>query len=177
MPIDPFLFRRVMGQFVTGVTLVTTLLEDGKPWAMTANSFTSISLDPPIVMVAITRGLTTNNAVRSSRVFGVNILRADQIWIARRFASSNRPPDQFADIDMKIATTGAPILEECLAWLDCHVTDFVEQGDHTVFFGEVQELSLGSVGDPLLYYNSAYARLIPEMANFDEFIPRPSNKE
>ena len=155
------LYRKVLGQLATGVTVVTPLTDGGAPWAMTANSFTSISLNPPIVMVSVSHGLTTNEAIRRTGTFAVNILSADQMWLAKRFGTRNRPPDQFADVLLHTAVTGAPILDDALGWLDCKLVDLTEQGDHTVFFGGVQDLCLGSRRDPLLYYNSGYARIEP----------------
>lgn len=160
MSFDSAAYRQVLGQFATGVTLVTTIA-DGEPWAMTANSFTSISLDPPIVMVSVAHGLTTNDAVRTHKAFAVSILSANQTWLAKRFGSRIRPTDQFSDVPMRSGITGSPIIENCLGWVDCRLSDLTEQGDHTVFFGEVVDLSLGRVEDPLLYYNSGYARIEP----------------
>jgi 3-hydroxy-9,10-secoandrosta-1,3,5(10)-triene-9,17-dione monooxygenase reductase component len=159
---DSLLYRKVLGQFATGITIVTTRLPGGEPWAMTANSFTSISLDPPIVMVAVSHGLTSNDAIRRSGAFAVNILRSAQIELSRRYSRRERPPDQFADVTLSRAVTGAPIIEGCLGWVDCRLTDQTEQGDHTVFFGTVQALDLAEqLGDPLLYYNSSYMRIRP----------------
>ncbi len=160
MAFDSMLYRKVLGQFATGVTLVTTL-RDGKPWAMTANSFTSISLSPPIVMVSVSHGLTTNEAIRQSGGFAVNILRADQMWIAKRFASRDKPADPFSDIETHTGLTGAPLLRDCLGWVECRLVDQTEQGDHTVFFGGVEDMSLQNQSDPLLYYSSGYARIEP----------------
>lgn len=163
MAFDSVTYRRVLGQFATGVTLVTTTLPDGRPWAMTANSFTSISLDPPIVLISVSRGLTTNDAIRTSGAFAVTILRAEQIELARRYSRRERPVDQFADVEMQRASTGAPIIQGGLGWVDCRLGDVTEQGDHTVFFGGVEALHLAeSPGDPLLYYHSAYVRIEPD---------------
>lgn len=159
---DSALYRKVLGQFATGVTLVTTVT-DGEPWAMTANSFTSISLNPPIVMVAVTHGLNTNDAIRQTHAFAVNILSADQMWLAKRFGSRIRPTDQFAGVPMRAGGTGSPLIEGCLGWVDCRLVDQTEQGDHTVFFGQVHDLCLGAHGDPLLYYSSGYARIEPSL--------------
>lgn len=160
MTFDSALFRRVMGQFATGVTLVTTRIGDD-PWAMTANSFTSISLSPPIVMVAVSQGLTSNTSIRENQAFTVNVLAADQENLSRRFALRDRPPDQFTDLTLRSGITGSPIIEGCIAWIECKLRDFTEQGDHTVFFGEVVDMSLDDPREPLLYYNSGYARLAP----------------
>ena len=163
MAFDSLTYRKVLGQFATGITLVTTTLPTGEPWAMTANSFTSISLDPPIIMVSISHGLTTNQTIRRTGVFAVNILRAEQIELARRYSRRERPPDQFADVTLLRAVTGAPIVDGSLGWLDCRLVDQSEQGDHTVFFGGVESLDLAAqAGDPLLYYNSAYVRIEPD---------------
>lgn len=158
---DGLAYRKVLGQFATGVTLVGTRLPDGEPWAMTANSFTSISLDPPLVMVAVSHGLTSNDAIRRTGAFTVSILRAEQIELARRYSRRDRPPDQFGDVRLVRAATGAPIFDGALGWLDCTLHDLTEQGDHTVFFGRVEALELADeTADPLLYYNSTYARLV-----------------
>ncbi len=159
MAFDTALYRKVLGQFATGVTLITTALDE-TPWAMTANAFTSISLNPPIVMVSVMEGETRTHILRTS-AFAVNVLAADQIELAKRFGSRNRPPDQFADVRLRPGVTGAPILEGCLAWVDCRLVDHTEQGDHTVFFGQVEDMRIERQADPLLYYNSGYARIEP----------------
>lgn len=157
---DSATFRKVLGQFATGVTLVTTRV-GGEPWGMTANSFTSISLDPPLVMVSVGHGLTTNKSIREHGAFAVNILRADQMPIAQLFARRDRTPEQFKDFPWRPGVTQSPVLEDCLGWVDCRLHDVTEQGDHTVFFGRVEDLSFAQYGDPLLYYSGGYARIEP----------------
>ncbi len=177
MAFDSLLFRKVLGQFATGITIVTTTLPSGEPWAMTANSFTSISLDPPIVMVAVSHGPTTNEAIRRSGAFAVNILRADQIELSRRYSRRERPPDQFADLELRREVTGAPIIEGSLGWVDCRLTDLTEQGDHTVFFGTVQAIDLSDrLDDPLLYYNSTYVRIQPASSDTEDEDDAPTAK-
>lgn len=160
MAFDSVVYRKVLGQFATGVTLITTKV-DGGPWAMTANSFTSISLNPPIVMVAVTHGLTTNAAIKENQAFAVNILASDQTELAKRFGGRNRPPDPFADVKLHMGESGSPLIDGCLAYVDCQLLDHTDQGDHTVFFGEVVDMAIEERGDPLLYYNSGYARIEP----------------
>ena len=163
MDFDSLLYRRVLGQFATGVTVVTTITGSDEPWAMTANSFTSISLDPPIVLVSVSRGITTNDAIRASGVFAVNILRAEQIELARRYSRRERPPKQFGDVETSTSSTGSLIIAGCLGWVDCRLTEATEQGDHTVFFGTVESLDIAEHGgDPLLYYHSSYSRIEPD---------------
>lgn len=163
MTFDSLTYRKVLGQFATGITIVTTTLPSGEPWAMTANSFTSISLDPPIVLVSVSHGLTTNEAIRRTGAFAVNILRSDQIELARRYSQRERPPNQFGDVTLLQSVTGTPILEGCLGWVDCRLVDQSEQGDHTVFYGGVEAIDLSEhIGDPLLYYNSTYVRILAE---------------
>ncbi len=160
---DSLTYRTVLGQFATGITVVTTTLPTGEPWAMTANSFTSISLDPPIVLVSVSHGLTTNDAIRRTGAFVVNILRSDQIELARRYSRRERPPDQFGDVTLLKGVTVAPVLDGCLGWVECRLVDQTEQGDHTVFFGGVESIGVSErINDPLLYYNSAYVRIAPE---------------
>lgn len=163
MAFDSLAYRKVVGQFATGITVVTTTLPTGDPWAMTANSFTSVSLDPPIVLVSVSHGLTTNDAIRRTGAFVVNILRSDQIELARRYSKRERPSDQFGDVTLLKGVTVAPVLDGCLGWVECRLVDQTEQGDHTVFFGGVESIGLSEQGsDPLLYYNSAYVRIEPD---------------
>src|SRR5512143_449673 len=133
MPIEPLQFRRVMRRFATGVTVVT--VRDGNLiHGMTANAFTSVSLTPPLVLVCVQKGTQTLAMVLRTRTFCVNILSDGQRGLAQRFAHQvPMPPDPFVDIRYHFGATGTPILDDCVAYLDCKVVDAPDGGDHIIF--------------------------------------------
>jgi flavin reductase (DIM6/NTAB) family NADH-FMN oxidoreductase RutF len=150
-------FRGALSMFATGVTVVTTYGEE-HAYGMTANSFSSVSLDPPLILVCVITGTRGTEIIQRNGVFAVNILSADQEPLSRFFAAPNRPrgSDAFRDIPHRTAATRSPILDGVRGWLDCRVTDSHEAGDHYIFIGEV--LALGSAEDraPLLFHNGRY---------------------
>ena len=147
--------RKIMGHFATGVTVVTT---DGAAGShgLTANAVASLSLDPPLVLVAVDKRAHSLEFLRANRCFAVNILRLDQEDVSRRFATPG--PKDFHGLTVKTAETGAPILADCLAYLDCRVLDILPGGDHEIFLGQIVSGALHR-GDPLLYYSGKYRRL------------------
>lgn len=153
MAFDAGLQRKIMGHFATGVTVVTS--GGDEPTGLTANSVTSLSLDPPLVLFALDRKAGSQEAFRESRCFAMSILSSAQQDVSNRFATPG--PKEFSDLKTRTAETGAPIFEESLAWVDCRVTEIVEGGDHDIFIGEIiaGEL-LQEGGDPLLYYAGGY---------------------
>ena len=158
--VDELTFRKVLGRFATGVTLVTT--RDGERiHGMTANAFTSVSLRPPLVLVAVNGLNRTAAMIKASRCFAVNILPEQGRWIAERFAARDKGADPFAQLTLTRQVTGAPILADCLAWVDCALYQEVEAGDHTVFFGEVQAAGEGALpcASPLIFYRGQYCSL------------------
>jgi flavin reductase (DIM6/NTAB) family NADH-FMN oxidoreductase RutF len=159
MPIDPSEFRRIMGHFVTGVTVVASRTPTGEPCGLTANAVTSVSLDPPLVLVCIDRGADSHDCIREAGFFSVNILDADQERYGRRFASWDMDV-KFAGIRYRSEATGAPVLEDALAWVDCRVWATYPGGDHTIFVGEVVAGDARE-GTPLLYYRSGFGRFVP----------------
>lgn len=157
MALDPALQRRVMGRFATGVTIVTTRYGDGEQiWGMTANSFTSLSLDPPLVLLTVDRRNSMYEYLLQGRCFAVSILSIHQEAISRRFAT--RGPKDFSGLKLIVAETGAPILEGALAYLDCRVAQNIAGGDHDIFIGEVVAAAIHE-GQPLLFYSGRYTRL------------------
>jgi flavin reductase (DIM6/NTAB) family NADH-FMN oxidoreductase RutF len=154
--IDPKEFRKVMGQFATGVTVVTTRTPDGRPHGLTANAFMSVSLDPPLVVVSIDKKADTHKYIRDSGVFCVNILKEDHQHISEKFASKD--PDKFEGIAHADIHTGAPVFDDALAWIDCEVVDEFEGGDHTLFLGKVTALEHRG-GKPLLFFSGKYRKL------------------
>lgn len=155
MAFDAGLQRRIMGRFATGVTIVTT--NDGERfWGMTANSVTSLSLDPPLVLVAVDRRNTMHSCLIRGRCFAVNVLTDQQEALSGRFAA--RGPKDFSDLEYTVAVTGSPILVGSLAYLDCRLVNTFPGGDHEIFVGEILAGAVGR-GEPLLYYNGQYVRL------------------
>ncbi len=152
-PPDPHTFRRVIGHFGSGVTIITAASPEG-PVGFTASSVASLSLDPLLVMVGVSEGSETLSAIRSSGAFAVNILGRQQVGMARRFASADRER-RFVGLDLAGAATGAPLLTGSLAWLDCSLHTEVPAGDHVVAIGQV-EACRAFPGDPLLYYRGEF---------------------
>ncbi len=156
--IEPAQFRNALAQYATGVTVVTTLDCDGSPRGFTANSFTSVSLDPPLVLVCVSRRVNSYPVLTQSGDFVVNILAQGQRALSQQFAS--KASDKFAGVAWTPSATGAPILDGALAWLECRPWRRVTAGDHAVLIGEVIDLG-SNPGEPLAYFGSAYGTLAP----------------
>jgi flavin reductase (DIM6/NTAB) family NADH-FMN oxidoreductase RutF len=156
VPFDPKEQRRIFGRFATGVTVMSTLAGD-ETWGMTANAVTSLSLDPPLVLVAVVRGNATDGYLKASRCFALSILSADQQELSVRFSSPG--PRDFADLATRTAVTGCPILVDALGWVDCRVVDILPGGDHEIYVGEILAGDAAHEGQPLLFYGGRYARL------------------
>ena len=160
-PVDSKQFRQVMRKFATGVTVLT--VRDGERiHGMTANAFTSVSLDPMLALACIAKNTVTHEMVLRAGIFAVNILSESQREWARRFAHQvTAPSNPFADIAYHFAATGSPILDDGIAYLDCHVIAAHDAGDHTIFVGRVQAAGFGNTQDenPLLWFNGRYTSL------------------
>ena len=154
-PIDPDNFRRLCGRFATGVAIVTTLDADGLPAGMTANSFASVSLDPPLVSVAVDRTATIFPAMLAAKVFAVNILEARQEALSRRFAESL--PERFEGVGWRRSADHQVILDGTLAHLCCEKWAEFPAGDHVIFIGRVVGGDVAEHGTPLLHYRGGYA--------------------
>ncbi len=163
MAFDSMLQRQVMGRFATGVTVVTTRFGD-EVSAMTANAVISLSLEPPLVAVSVGKEASMHGYLREGKCFAINILSIDQEELSNRFAQ--RGPKDFADLQVQTAETGAPILSEALAWLDCRLVDIVAVGDHDLFLGEPLA-GLAAEGAPLLYYGGQYDQLVSAQVRAD----------
>lgn len=154
--IDPKEFRRLMGQFATGVTIITTRDVDGTPYGLTANAFTSLSLDPPLCIVCIDRRAESFMHFPASKVFNVNILTRAQEDISNRFAKSGG--DKFTGVATTRAINGAPLLDGAMATIECTIEETFEGGDHVIHVGRVERFNVNG-GDPLLYFEGKYRRL------------------
>ena len=152
-------FRSGMARFATGVTVVTTLDHQGALHGMTANSFTSISLDPPLVLVCVDFRSHTHEFVKAQGAFGVNILREEQQDIGAYFA--RRPEERKGKTPYRhrMSEKGIPVIEDCMAFFGCRVVDAHVHGDHTIYVAKVEDISVGTAGKPLLYYGSRFTHL------------------
>jgi 3-hydroxy-9,10-secoandrosta-1,3,5(10)-triene-9,17-dione monooxygenase reductase component len=149
------LFREVLGRYASGVTVVTTTL-GGQPVGMTAQSFTSVSLDPPLVAFLPTRKSRAFASIRQSGVFCVNFLAGGQQTISEQMASDG-DEDKFADVAWTPSrTTRSPVLDATVGHVDCTVEVIHEAGDHYLVIGRVVDMAVGAAEEPLLYYRGAY---------------------
>ncbi|WP_238997784.1 flavin reductase family protein [Nocardioides limicola] len=146
-------FRDVLGRYCSGVTVVTSVAE-GQPVGMTCQSFSSVSLDPPLVMFIPAKSSRAFPQMRKAGFFCVNFLAADQQDLSNTFAS--RGIDKFAGVDWSPATSGAPLLSGVVGYVDCSIEAVHEAGDHYVVVGRVLDLAVGDAQDPLVYYRGSY---------------------
>lgn len=156
--LDPLEYRRVVGRFATGVTVVTSVL-DGEQHAMTCNSFTSVSLDPVLVLFCAEKIARFHDVVLATGEWAVSVLGQGQERVSRHFAVRGRPlRDQFATVAHSTGPlTGAAVLDGAVAALECRTVSTVDAGDHTVLVGEVRGLAVPDpAGSPLIYYEGRY---------------------
>ncbi len=154
-------FRTTVGAFATGVTVVTTRGEE-HAYGMTANAFSSVSLDPPLVLVCVISPSEGATHISTNGAFAVNILGADQEPLSRYFASRDRPRgrDAFKEVPHRIGASGSPILEGAAAFLDCRLHADHEAGDHRIFIGEVLELEVNGQAQPLVFHGGGYRAVV-----------------
>lgn len=156
MPIDPSAFRATLGRFASGITVITARDADGVDVGMTVSAFSSLSLDPPLVLVCIDRAASVGPVLETVESFGVNVLSDEQEAISRRFAE--RDVDRFNGVAYTRGHSGVPLLDGALAQLECRVTERHPGGDHTILIGAVESVEIHE-GNPLLYYRGGYRRL------------------
>lgn len=158
MSFDRREFRQTLGRYATGVTAITTFWQ-GQSYGMTANSFTSVSLEPPLVLFCAHPLGRTPQAIVSAGVFGVNIFSAHQMDVCKRLAGMTaiEEEDRFLGLEHTLSPgSGVPWLADCMAWLDCTLRQTWEAGDHIVLLGEVTHLRNGSEREPLLFYEGQW---------------------
>ncbi|MEV0466607.1 flavin reductase family protein [Nocardia tengchongensis] len=155
--VDSSAMRRTMGKFATGVAVITTEV-DGVPHGMTVNSLTSVSLDPPLLLVCFNHGARSAEAVSAAGRFAVNILSSRQQAIALRFAQ--RGEDHFAGLGLEYDGHRVPVVPHALAHLDCDVDRIIEAGDHTVVFGAVQDVCSRD-GEALGFFRGNFSSIVP----------------
>lgn len=154
--IDTKDLRKALGLFPTGVTVVTTIQEDGTPRGFTANSFTSVSLDPPLLLICISKSAASLPVFRDGTGFVVNFLEESQQDISGLFASQR--PDKFEVADWRSSDKGKPVIDDALAWFDCALENSVEAGDHDILIGRITDFGHKS-GLPLGFLGGAYFSL------------------
>jgi flavin reductase (DIM6/NTAB) family NADH-FMN oxidoreductase RutF len=146
-------FRNALSQFATGVTVITTRLPDGSFVGLTASSFNSVSLDPPLVLWSLAQGASTLPAFTENSHYVINVLAADQAALAERFAM--RIDNRFEGVDFVLSHTGLPILKGSAAWFECHNRSRYPEGDHVIFVGEVERCDV-SAKPPLIFHGGKF---------------------
>ena len=159
MPCDPTTLRQAMGLFATGVTVITTRDRTGKPYGLTANAVTSLSLVPPLLLICVDKKAETHPHFLDSRLFVLNILAEDQADLSRRFATSGG--DKFTGVGFRLGRLATPILEGTLGHVECRIVETHEGGDHVIHLGEVEHAE-GRDGQPLIFFRGGYRRLTGE---------------
>ncbi|MCS7350111.1 MAG: flavin reductase family protein [Anaerolineae bacterium] len=149
-----------MRRWASTVTVVTMRADD-QIHGLTATAFTSVSMNPPLVLVCIQNDSRSEALLRKGRCFAVNFLTEDQVALSERFAGRIPAQDRFEGLAYRAAVTGAPILENALAYLDCTVAGAYWGGDHTIYLGLVEDAGILREGVPLLYFQGTYRRLAP----------------
>ena len=157
MPIDPSAFRAVLGRYATGVAVVTTRGPDGYPVGLTVNSFTSVSLDPPLVLFCLDRAAGSEPAFATADGFAVNILGTSQAPVSVRFADP--ASERFVEDHTVEWETGAPVLAHAMAALDCRVHARYDGGDHVILVGRVLRAEVLQDTAPLVYWRGGYREL------------------
>ncbi len=155
--VDRERMRSVMGHFASGVTIITTRHQESD-YGLTVSAVSSLSLDPPMLLICINKTSNTHAAIEASGIFAVNILRENQSELARQFATSR--PDKFANLSISYGELGVPLLEDMLATIECRVVEIVTGGTHTVFLSEV-EAAQTREGMPLTYFRGRMGRFTP----------------
>ena len=160
MTLNPTEFRKAMGAFATGVTIITVDLDD-EVHGMTANAFTSVSLDPMLVLVCVDHSTRTHAHLHAKKRFGINVLCEDQMAISEYYARPERSHEHAeAEAGARFDRTrhGTPMLDGALAFLECRLESVQEAGDHSIFIAEVEDVVVRE-GDPLLFFRSVYRKI------------------
>ncbi len=158
--LDTWDFKQAVGAFTTGVTVVTTC-DGGTRYGLTANSFASVSLDPPLVLFCVDLRAPSLAGFTRSRHFAINVLASDQEDIAKRFA---RPAgDKFAGLNWRVGIFGAPLLDRCIAHIECKLEHMLESGDHAIVIGRVHRVKFYA-GEPLIFHRSRFGTVVADTA-------------
>jgi flavin reductase (DIM6/NTAB) family NADH-FMN oxidoreductase RutF len=158
MSVDPMIYRRVVGNFATGVAVVTSGSGEDVH-GVTVNSFTSVSLDPTLLLVCLDRASRSRATILQTGVFNINVLSDTQEQVSRLFASKDRPATWYEDLGCSQGELGAPIIPDCLAYMECQLAESHEAGDHTILIAEVQNAEIADESAPLCFFRGQYAFL------------------
>jgi 3-hydroxy-9,10-secoandrosta-1,3,5(10)-triene-9,17-dione monooxygenase reductase component len=158
MPVDPADFRATLSQFASGVTVLTSRDAQGRDVGMTATAFSSLSLDPPLVLFCVGHEASMAPALRAATHVAVHVLAADQEQLSRRFAANDE--DRFAGLGPRRGVGDVPLLEGAAARLECRIAERLPRGDHFIVVAEVLRVSVND-GAPLVYHRGRYGRLAP----------------
>jgi len=150
----PEMLREVMGLYPTGITVVTAKAADGAPYGVTVNSFSSVSLDPPLVLFSLSRKLHTLSALLSAKAFAIHFLREDQKYISARFAKALA--NKWEDVPYREGNTGSPIIEPALAVLECELYAQYDGGDHVIVLGRIAHMEKDPACNPLVFFRGKY---------------------
>jgi len=156
MAIDARELRNVMGHFATGVTIITTKDVSGKPFGLTANAFSSLSLDPPLLLICVDKKVDCYACFEESKVFGVNFLSEGQDQLSTRFATKGI--EKFEGVSYKLGELGVALLDGAVAHLECKLINAYEGGDHTIYIGEIHSAAV-LTDRPLLFFKGKYYQL------------------
>lgn len=154
---DSVHFRQALSQFATGVTVITTRLADGSFRGLTASSFNSVSLDPPLVLWSLGTGANSLPIFSGNSHYVINVLSADQAHLAKLF--STRAEDPWGSAEYELSRTGQPILKGCTAWFECHNRSRYPEGDHVIFVGEVEHCEFAG-NAPLVFHGGKFRDLL-----------------
>jgi flavin reductase (DIM6/NTAB) family NADH-FMN oxidoreductase RutF len=157
MNLDSRQFRDALGRFATGVCIVTTRGSDGRPYGVTVNSFSSVSLNPPLVLFSLDRASTSFKAFVEGKHFTVNVLHREQMALSRTFATTS--DTKFDGVTHHAWETNTPVLVGSLAVLECDKVAVHDAGDHVILIGQVRRLTCEEEGEPLLYFRGRYHNL------------------
>ena len=155
--ISPDEFRHTLSHFASGVTVITVCDRDGRPTGLTASAFTSVSLEPPLILVCVDHKSQSYPALVAGKQFAVNVLCHDQEGVSRRFATT-KIENKFEGVPFTLSPLGLPLLDNALAHLECATVNVHLEGDHSIFVGRVERARVGA-GHPLVYFRGRYDRL------------------
>lgn len=159
MPVSGPEFKQALASWASGVTIVTSRA-DTRVQGMTVSAFSSVSLDPPLILVCADLQSTTHELIQQSKMLSISVLEQSQSALSNRFASKQDEHRRFEGLECRDGATGCPRVPGAIAWLDCRVVQAVAAGDHVLYVAEVVELEIGS-GEPLIYFRGRYARITP----------------
>ena len=158
-PVDERVLRRALGQFATGVTVITTRSADGARLGLTCNSFSAVSLEPPLVLWSLRRRSAALNHFMAAGAFAISVLSAEQRAVSQHFATPG--PDKFDAIDIRDGLHGCPLIPDALAHYECRTDQVIDGGDHVIFLGRIERLSFRD-GDPLIFSGGRYREIAPQ---------------